>query len=405
MHRWLPILLLVACSPRPDAPPASGSGAPYVAGEERGYLEPCGCSRPQLGGLARKATALRGQPLLENGDLVVEPGRLNELKFETFMSALSEIGCRAVNIGEGDLELGLDYLRSAAGLARFPLISANVLDRDGRPVFPASADFVIDGSDYRAVGVLDPALAPKFRVGDPGEALRKVLADTPDAFAVILLYHGPREGAERLLAKFPRIRCAAWAHGDGEPVVHSERMVHPGDRSRWIIRLGETPAVVEMSEDIANDPRMERALKTYVRRLKEEDLLHRMNPGAPPQDGGYAGDEACSVCHRGPAGVHGKSRHANAIASLEKTGREVDPDCVGCHVIGYGEKTGFLSVPETPELARVGCENCHGPGNAHIAAPDSVRPSKDARKSCVECHTADTDPRFRFSSRWQRIKH
>ena len=402
------LLLVTACSPRPATPeqPEAAVGPIYAAGEERGYLEPCGCTRPQLGGLARKGTALAGAPLIENGDLVDSGGRLAELKFETFLLALSEIGCRALNVGEGDLELGLDFLRSAAGLASFPLISANLRDGHGRAVFPPTAEIAAADGTARitVIGLLDPALAPGHEVADPAGALREALAAIPPENEVVLLFHGTRSAASSLLTSNPRISRAIYAHGGGEPAVDSPKLATPGDRSRWILRLADRPEVVELAESFENDKRMERALATYVRRLEEEDLLHRMNPMAPPEHGGYVGDRACAGCHEASDRIHSNSHHARAIKSLEKTGRHVDPDCVVCHVVGYGQETGFLSLVKTPELARVGCESCHGPGADHTASPRN-RTAGNARAACLDCHTADTDPAFDFEKKWPRIRH
>ena len=162
--------------------------------------------------------------------------------------------------------------------------------------------------------------------------------------------------------------------------------------------------MVELTEEWPDDPRMTAVTATYVRRITEEDLLHRMNAGATPEAGGYLGDAACIACHEDSGAVHEASLHAHAIEVLAKTGREADPDCVRCHVIGYGEKTGFASRRETPGLARVGCESCHGPGREHRERP-AVRTIALARDACTRCHTAETDPGFLFEEKWPRIRH
>ena len=254
------------------------------------------------------------------------------------------------------------------------------------------------------IGVLDPALAPGLRVADPERTVAEIIAGTPADTGIIVLFHGPPEGARRIADRQPRAAAVVYAHGSGEPEMPSDRVFTSGDKSRWMIRAGEQPAVVELSEDIPDHPAMLRAMKTYVARITGEDLLHRMNAMAPPEHGGYVGDAACATCHEKAATAHGPSRHARAIESLANTGREVDPDCVICHVIGYGERTGFTSALETPTLARVGCESCHGPSREHVEDPAALPPA-DARAACRRCHTGDTDPGFDFERRWTGIRH
>src|ERR1700674_6037817 len=57
-------------------------------GEQRGHLEPCGCTTPQIGGLPRRAALLASLPhdpapvVVDDGDLVEDPGRQSQLKAE-----------------------------------------------------------------------------------------------------------------------------------------------------------------------------------------------------------------------------------------------------------------------------------------------------------------------------------
>jgi len=51
------------------------------------------------------------------------------------MKAMAELGYAAVNVGEEDLRLGLDYLKYVSDFTGVPLLSANLADSAGAPVF------------------------------------------------------------------------------------------------------------------------------------------------------------------------------------------------------------------------------------------------------------------------------
>src|SRR5207302_1284861 len=66
-----------------------------VSGQMHGYLQPCGCSDPQKGGLARRYNFLqslkdRGWPItaVDLGDIAQASGPQQFLKYETAMKAL-----------------------------------------------------------------------------------------------------------------------------------------------------------------------------------------------------------------------------------------------------------------------------------------------------------------------------
>ena len=85
------------------------------------------------------------------------------------------------------------------------------------------------------------------------------------------------------------------------------------------------------------------------------------------------------------------------------------PDCVGCHVVGYREQTGFVSFADTPDLANVGCERCHGPGSDHVQNPGQKRYGLHggvaASVLCSQCHDFEQSPNFLYGDRWPAIQH
>jgi len=150
-------------------------------------------------------------------------------------------------------------------------------------------------------------------------------------------------------------------------------------------------------------------------------LLVGMAHAADPP--GYAGVRVCAKCHEGQETSWRVSAHAQALESLKpgvkaqaKLQAKLDPakdytreaDCVGCHVTGFGEKTGYR-IDGGPDQARsvlgVTCEACHGAGEAfrrkHADAEDLMRKTGEAtprqvlveagqnfdyEAACARCH-------------------
>ncbi len=115
---------------------------------------------------------------------------------------------------------------------------------------------------------------------------------------------------------------------------------------------------------------------------------------------GYAGSATCLTCHDNLARDWPQSRHARAFESLKKSGQENLPGCVRCHVTGFGSTGGFIDQELTPALAGVQCEECHGLGAAHAAAPDRHRPvARPQAETCRRCHTSGQDPNFDYRTK------
>lgn len=95
----------------------------------------------------------------------------------------------------------------------------------------------------------------------------------------------------------------------------------------------------------------------------------------------YVGVENCRVCHVPHFESWGATRMSKAFELLGPGARpeakmkagldpEKDytqmPECLPCHVTGYGARGGFVSLQETPGMKGVQCEMCHGPGSIYM---------------------------------------
>ena len=124
------------------------------------------------------------------------------------------------------------------------------------------------------------------------------------------------------------------------------------------------------------------------------------------KDSLYVGAETCQGCHADSYAVWKESSHAQAIATLQQVGKDRDPECVTCHVVGGDKPGGFVDMKHSPHLANVQCETCHGPRKEHVQNP-TVHPklAVGPKEVCVSCHHPPHSTAFDFESYWEKIKH
>jgi hypothetical protein len=188
---------------------------------------------------------------------------------------------------------------------------------------------------------------------------------------------------------------------------------------------------------------MKLLMATYQGQLKDLGFAGlRVNTAPDPRSkemGTYVGSERCQNCHDASyrvwkhSGFEDKSGHrgpghSDALATLEKRvdpPRDHDPECISCHVVGWNPSQffpyegGFRNRTETPKLANVGCEDCHGPGEFHCQAEikadkaiqEKLRKAMTVTKAdaekhlCTTCHDLDNSPDFEFEAYWPYVEH
>jgi len=193
----------------------------------------------------------------------------------------------------------------------------------------------------------------------------------------------------------PHLSPGFVANGDYEPVC---RTCHDPKHSLGFDYATFSPKISHAAIAALSDAQREAMLEG---RGKPRDLL--------PRTSNVVGSDACRSCHPAEFATWEASPHAHAVESLAKRGKSADPDCLGCHTTAFGRSGGFPrsgSVGDHPDLARVGCESCHGPGGDHVAEGSrktgTIVSLGDKCDSCVilqicgSCHDEANDPGFRF---------
>ena len=113
---------------------------------------------------------------------------------------------------------------------------------------------------------------------------------------------------------------------------------------------------------------------------------------AAPAAATYLGAAKCKMCHAKQHATWMKMKHSTAITALSAE-EQAKPECVKCHVTGFGEASGFVSMEKTPDLANVQCEACHGAGSNHMKAPmaDKKKMINGKGRDCRDCHSPHVD--------------
>lgn len=403
-------------APQPAAPPAAGNSSAASAtanprallagwetpravllltGEQHGYLEPCGCSEKQSGGMARRADLLkkleaRGWPVagLDLGGLVDEQAQRNRglqtwYKFQTMLAALKEMKYAAMGLGPEELRFGVDQLLQTRNL--------DASATDSPPTF-TSANTVIEGfEDYGparsrlvpvgnikvgVISVIGDRLRPTIFPGgsntgitviDGIPAVRRALADLkeqqPDL--LVLLAHAPVDESRGLAATFPDFQVIVTAGGPEDPAQAlewiGERMfLRVGKKGKNVGVLGVYPdkagkerlrfELVNLdNERFENAPSMRRLMRDYQDLLQQEqqrvfdDMAKAAHPKTLQTGATFVGAETCGNCHT-KAFEHWKTTgHARAYQSLitgrpedkDPISRVHDPECLACHVTGW----------------------------------------------------------------------
>jgi hypothetical protein len=393
-----------------------------LSGDTDGYMAPCGCSDPMSGGIRRRISAIQAQLgansiarpnhlILDNGNLVSGTSRQDEIKAETLAQIMGTSPYDAINLGPADAALGRGSVLAVQQLSHKVLASS----------IPATSDLGLQRwlvkPPFLVIGVVAEPSAIGEPLGEEAISLESTLAegvsDAKEAgLTAIVLLQGSHEKAVEIAKAHPEIGLIQY-RSSGTPtlepeVVGNTWLVTPGEKGKHILKLTYDQGKFASYTDIDLTPHYHDEVvtsafyKTYLQRISEERLLDNL----PREDSAaFAGNGTCVSCHAQAGDVWKTSAHAQALKTLEKKGHEVDPDCVGCHVVGLDKQGGFQSRKKTPQLANVGCESCHGAGKEHSMKPLDVKMGKVGERSCAPCHVTDHSPGFDFQKYWEKIKH
>jgi len=449
------------------------------SGEMDGYLEPCGCAGldNQKGGLKRRHTFIRqlqdkGWPVvsLDMGGQVRRSGPQAQIKFHYALKSLTTLDYSVVGLGIRELKIDSGYL----------MYVLTNLPPEGNPVVSANVSIIDPGlgltNQYRVIesggkkigvtSVLGKRHQAALKIAtdivwvDPAKAIEELLPtlEQEKCDVLVLLVHADPDEAKELSNQFPQFHLVATTGGAEEPPSKMRKiegsqahLVEVGHKGMYVAVLGiyDDPDQpfryqrVPLDHRFTDSDEMQAMLTAYQDELENMGLdgLGLMDMKHPTDS--FVGSEACADCHAEETEVFENTPHAHATDTLVDLdpARHYDPECLSCHVTGWEPQeyfpfmSGYMGLEKTPHLTGNGCENCHGPGAAHVAAENGDEElseqeieklrsamrlkivenegNKDGQvwdgtvvaKKCMECHDLDNSPEFDFQEYWEDVKH
>jgi hypothetical protein len=455
----------------------------FVSGRQHGYMEPCGCTglANQKGGLMRRHSAMkvlkeRGWDLvpIDSGNQVRRFGQQPILKLgKTYQALCGVLDYDVIGLGPDDLKLpSIDLCQAMLdcpeGEQRFTSANVEVVAPD------VSQKFEIIEAGGKKIGVTmvlgDEHLEALKQNDDLAivsatDGLTKVVPEIQKEKCdlKILVAHASLEECRELAKKFPVFDILITAGGAGDPTLHPEvidvggnvtSMIQVGVKGMYVgiigfyVKDGRASLKYErvpLDERFEDSPEIKEIFFSYqmeLKRLWEKGELADIKPRPHPTGYRFVGSAACADCHDeeyeiwedgvdGKGGPHEKStRDLTAPGERAWVQRHFDPECVSCHMTGWNPQlyypyvSGYMNLEKDKHMHANGCENCHGPGSAHIAAEeddsnqgliDKLRKEMrltlaEARaNACVQCHDLDNSPDFvkegGFDEYWPHIEH
>ncbi len=459
----------------PATPPATSTklianlgdpvGVLIVSGERNGYMEPCGCSEDQSGGLIRLydlVERLHQQNLptafIDLGGLIKNPATARggfeqtKIKLDYAIKALALLKCSALGLSAEDLKVGVSetlglFLNSlgetrivAANIepneAYASLFRPSVITRSGPVRLGVTA--VTDPASLE--GLADPereALLPKIL--RPEDALPKVLADLESKSDYqILMVQGPPDLARRLAGAYPGFDIVVSTSEFPDPLNHDPELLNGGKTMLVTVgQKGKNVGVFGFYKDGEQAPKyqlvtlnkrydgpataMKKLIQTeYRETLKAAGIVEnilRHDLASAPTGSRFVGVDACKTCHPKTVEHWKTTKHAEAYETLlhdPKPNTQYDAECILCHTTGFEINSGWVSADKTPHLLGNQCENCHGPASRHVAEPDNRELRKaialtteraDRTRQCLQCHDEENSREFEFTGYESEIHH
>jgi 2',3'-cyclic-nucleotide 2'-phosphodiesterase (5'-nucleotidase family) len=338
------------------------------------------------------------------------------------------LGYDALTIGEREFNYGYQYLKDLTKRRKLKIVSANIRDKEsGTRVWKDYTIVKRNGVKFAITGLLNPSIplrtaADSVIIDDPLMVAQELIPKLKKkADVVVLLAHLGRTEAYDLASQVEGIDVLVVGHRPslvlrsrdvngavavssgtqgqnvGETLVYMDGKDVESMEGKVVIL---TPTVGENMEIAALQKDFEDQLN---KKMREERQQQAVASGGNTKSTRFLGMDACVSCHEPQYEQWQMTAHAHAFQTLEKESKEATPDCVKCHVTGFGEPGGYQNQVTTAKLKDVQCEVCHGMGSDHNMFDAAREPPPETL--CVTCHTPENDPSWNYAAKLPQVVH
>lgn len=448
-----------------------------------GETHPCGCRKFPLGGLPQVAGYLgdtrSSSPVIyvDTGDMLFPSPNVPEtmrssIEFtaKKLVEAQNKLGLAYFVPGDQDFALGADYLAKLSKESKFEFLIAN-LNKDSKIKAKDHALIESNGVKIVLIGAIDPQLVSSEGReeltpfwGAIEKTLKKIEKDPKAKGAkIVLLTHAGLEVDRKLAKKYSSIDWIIGSHsqsflrfpdeeGNAKIVQGLSRNHYLGEitfpfnakkkASYKLVPMDET-----MDKKIENNfmtPWLA-SFKSELEKIQAKEQSKLSDAG--PVDTKLKTYLSCKECHKPQTEFWQGTAHSIAWQTLEKAQASNNPQCIGCHSLGFQRPGGFLTtagIIEGPKLdekkkkaywkevhetfkslgsvrelsskkrrelssewikidekheveanhANVQCLNCHVKHPEHPFNMEDGPSQNGFANKCLNCHTADQSPEW-----------
>lgn len=352
----------------------------FYSSNRQGEIAPCGCQTNQLGGLNRMTAVYEKAPetppaklFFDAGDtffsnLVINPSRKRSetLASEVIARVYKMIGVNALSPGERDFAMGIEKLKELEKMAGVTLVASNLVDSQGKAIFPRTQVFT--GPKGSKVGVFalasEEAFAnvPGVKVQPVDDIFEQAIKDlrSERVNRVVLLSHlglnrdreiAARGGVDLIIGSHSLDAITA-------PVLVGKTWIvqplNQGQQLGWVDMLADGSRkhnIVDLDKSVETENPAYTLMEAHKNDLRGIAIAGSNEPVLATSKKPYvAHAQQCRTCHQKQHDFWRDTKHSSAYLVLYAKNQHFDPECITCHSVGFQQPGGFNAIAKPLKL-------------------------------------------------------